>query len=355
MMERIAFSQLWIEEEDFLRTLAQGLPEGSTYVEIGTAQGGSAYIFGQEAAQKRLEIHSFDVAPAEETRKNLKGLSVNLHAMASTEGAKGWSSGPIDLLFIDGGHTFLDAYDDFFHWAGHLRSGGLVLFHDFDRPERGGVVHLGVRLFCETLLRHGCLANVVHEGRILAGRVTDLPGAMPSPGAFAETWRQWGEKMVRVISMKGSSLIGDPASGKVQFVRNLLGASIAPSFSGKEGSPTLYMERPFSDIAVEKSRNGQSDMVLVDDWTLCYLLQDALENHRDLLLDSVSERSVLFKYNELIEMLFHSAGFPQSVQDAFSGVENEPERLSARCAREMVRLHFLEKIAEVLVSPSEDE
>lgn len=46
---------------------------------------------------------------------------------------------PISLLFIDGGHSFRDVFNDYQAWVGHLLPDGYLLFHDiFKNPDKGG-------------------------------------------------------------------------------------------------------------------------------------------------------------------------------------------------------------------------
>lgn len=52
--------------------------------------------------------------------------------------AKMWST-PLSLVFIDGGHTFEAAYNDYNCWAKHIMPGGYLLVHDiFKTHEEGG-------------------------------------------------------------------------------------------------------------------------------------------------------------------------------------------------------------------------
>lgn len=52
--------------------------------------------------------------------------------------ARMWST-PIAMLFIDGGHTYEAAYDDYVSWSGHLMPGGILAIHDiFLNPSEGG-------------------------------------------------------------------------------------------------------------------------------------------------------------------------------------------------------------------------
>ena len=52
--------------------------------------------------------------------------------------ARAWST-PLGLVFIDGGHSFEDAFTDYNAWSGHLIAGGYLLIHDiFENPADGG-------------------------------------------------------------------------------------------------------------------------------------------------------------------------------------------------------------------------
>jgi MMP 1-O-methyltransferase len=52
--------------------------------------------------------------------------------------ARGWAT-PLSLVFIDGGHTFEAAFNDYNAWAGHVMPGGYLLIHDiFFDPAEGG-------------------------------------------------------------------------------------------------------------------------------------------------------------------------------------------------------------------------
>ena len=45
----------------------------------------------------------------------------------------------LDLIFIDGSHTFESARSDYMHWRPKLRTGGILAIHDiYDTEEEGG-------------------------------------------------------------------------------------------------------------------------------------------------------------------------------------------------------------------------
>ncbi len=56
----------------------------------------------------------------------------------SSLAAKFWST-PLSLVFIDGGHSFEDAFADYNGWSRHIVPGGFLLIHDiFKDPKEGG-------------------------------------------------------------------------------------------------------------------------------------------------------------------------------------------------------------------------
>ncbi|CAD7841563.1 MAG: putative secreted protein [Olavius algarvensis Delta 4 endosymbiont] len=57
---------------------------------------------------------------------------------SSQVAAKSWAT-PLALVFIDGGHAFETAWQDYLCWSGHLQPGGYLLIHDiFGDPTKGG-------------------------------------------------------------------------------------------------------------------------------------------------------------------------------------------------------------------------
>jgi len=57
---------------------------------------------------------------------------------SSALAARFWAT-PLALVFIDGGHSFHDAFTDYSAWAPHIVPGGYLLIHDiFEDPKEGG-------------------------------------------------------------------------------------------------------------------------------------------------------------------------------------------------------------------------
>lgn len=105
---------------------------------------------GSEEHQPGWEYHDaslvdpatgrFDTLPALRRTLDDAGLDDNVVAMVgkSTVVARGWRT-PLQLLFIDGGHTEAAAQQDFDGWAKWVSVGGALIIHDvFPDPRDGG-------------------------------------------------------------------------------------------------------------------------------------------------------------------------------------------------------------------------
>jgi predicted O-methyltransferase YrrM len=92
------------------------------YVEIGTAEGGSALI-----ASEFTKVYTID------NGENLNLIKVDGPKIIKISGysveiAKEWDK-PIKVLFIDGNHN--KAREDYEAWKKHVVKGGYILFHDY--------------------------------------------------------------------------------------------------------------------------------------------------------------------------------------------------------------------------------
>ena len=72
MAERLPFSQLWVEEEAYLREAAAALPVDSVVVDLGTAQGGSAFLFAEGTRGRRC-ASTRTISALARARENLAG------------------------------------------------------------------------------------------------------------------------------------------------------------------------------------------------------------------------------------------------------------------------------------------
>lgn len=127
-------------EQNLLLELAAAVPEKGNIVEIGAEFGMSTSLFAK-GAHESVSIVSVDLFP-----ENLLGMHLGNLAEAgfadrtkqiaapSKDAAADWGPKkkptPIDLLFIDGDHTFEGVKADIDNWIKFVPVGGVVAFHD---------------------------------------------------------------------------------------------------------------------------------------------------------------------------------------------------------------------------------
>lgn len=100
-------------------------------------QFGEGYFDPELYDEKEKKVDTFP-----HLRKTLEraGLEDTVVPMVSTSHviARVWST-PLSLVFIDGGHTYRAAFNDYSCWARHIMPGGFLVVHDiFKNPDEGG-------------------------------------------------------------------------------------------------------------------------------------------------------------------------------------------------------------------------
>lgn len=141
---RLAF---WEGHRDFAYDLVH-FTRPKRIVELGSQYGCSLFAFCQSVLDSQLDtqIHavdfwSGDIGAGEDgetvlelVRKTAEeyfsSVDVRLHPMDFNEAVKMFEDGSIQMLHIDGGHTFEDVDNDFKTWLPKLDADGIILFHD---------------------------------------------------------------------------------------------------------------------------------------------------------------------------------------------------------------------------------
>ncbi|MBU8849847.1 MAG: class I SAM-dependent methyltransferase [Desulfobacterales bacterium] len=156
------------DEAKRLYSIALQAAGNGPVLEIGSYCGKSAYIIGSACKEKNSILFSIDhhkgseeQQPDEEyfdpelfdpklsrvntfpffqktiRRTALENTVVPVVAASGTAG-KMWKT-PISMLFIDGGHSFEEAHNDYLTWACHIKTNGFLVIHDiFKDSEKGG-------------------------------------------------------------------------------------------------------------------------------------------------------------------------------------------------------------------------
>jgi methyltransferase family protein len=126
---------------DLMRDLAPKM-----FVELGVKQGESYFSFCQSAAENQINVQCYGVdswrgdiqtgeldpeIEKEVAEYNWRYSSFSeLKVMLFSEALADFVDGTIDLLHIDGTHTYEDVKTDFESWLPKLSPNGIILFHD---------------------------------------------------------------------------------------------------------------------------------------------------------------------------------------------------------------------------------
>lgn len=134
-------ASLQIDEAALLYRLARDASTGP-FAEIGRFKGGSTFVFAS-ALPDGIELWSYDLHVAlrpdmpgasldEELRAALEryGLSHKVRLLVADSRTVEPPPEPLELLFVDGDHSYDGARADYDRWGAFVRPGGHLLFHD---------------------------------------------------------------------------------------------------------------------------------------------------------------------------------------------------------------------------------
>lgn len=170
-------ASLQIDEAALLYRLARDATSGP-FVEIGRFKGGSTLTFAT-ALPEGVELWSYDLhvalrpdMPGEALDAELRdalarfGLEHKVHLIVADSRKVEPPSEEIEVLFIDGDHSYEGARADFDRWSAFVRPGGHLLLHD--AVDRGGYgnVYPGVQRVADEVAREDGWARQPGAGSI---------------------------------------------------------------------------------------------------------------------------------------------------------------------------------------------
>ena len=148
-------ASLQIDEAALLYRLARDVSTGPV-AEIGRFKGGSTFIFAN-ALPHGVELWSYDLHVAlrpdmpgalldSELSEALRryGVDGKVHLVVDDSRTVDPPPAPLELLFVDGDHSYEGARADFERWRAFVRPGGHLLFHDAVDTGGYGNVYPGV-------------------------------------------------------------------------------------------------------------------------------------------------------------------------------------------------------------------
>ncbi len=134
-------ASLQIDEAALLYRLGRDATSGPL-AEIGRFKGGSTFVFAS-AMPVGVELWSYDFhvalrpdMPGEQLDAELAaaleryGLGQKVHLLVADSRIADPPPAPIEVLFIDGDHSYDGAKADFERWGAFVKPGGHLLFHD---------------------------------------------------------------------------------------------------------------------------------------------------------------------------------------------------------------------------------
>lgn len=142
----VTIAQQLPEITEFVAWLLQRDPAPERIVEIGAHMGGTTAIWCEIADTQMISVDlpggsyggvSYDLCEARNDRLSRQyphfiGVLGNSRALSTVALVERVLTGPVDLLFIDGDHTYDGVRSDYTLYHKFVRPGGVILFHDIE-------------------------------------------------------------------------------------------------------------------------------------------------------------------------------------------------------------------------------
>lgn len=141
---RDAFGFLFADELKLLRELARMLPVNPVIINIGAGPGTSTSAFLHE--RRDATVYSVDIQLESSPHGSFAGEQIALERMGlldynryhpihddSKVVGRQWDKPQVDLIFVDGDHSYDGCYGDILAWHPHLKDGSYMAVHDYER------------------------------------------------------------------------------------------------------------------------------------------------------------------------------------------------------------------------------
>ena len=137
-----SFGMLYEDEVYALYVLAKMLPENPKVANFGAGTGTSGLVI--RTARQDAKIWTIDISESspygglENERNAFTNAGVidqlpNQIFGCSWDIGKGWQYGDLDMVFIDGDHSYEGCSKDIEAWLPHIKKNGIIVFHDYER------------------------------------------------------------------------------------------------------------------------------------------------------------------------------------------------------------------------------
>ena len=152
----------WFDFSEFYRQIAEWIPDGGRWVEVGVYAGKSFSFAVVECLNrgKKIDFVAVDIFPCEwiyignkppvrqmfdKTMETLAG-HYRVEAGASVDVARRFENGSVDFVFIDAAHDYESVIDDVTAWLQKVRPGGIIAGHDYE-PDYHGLMRAVGEIF----------------------------------------------------------------------------------------------------------------------------------------------------------------------------------------------------------------
>jgi len=140
------------------------------YVEIGCYKGASACLMTKRPKTNVISIDTGTPIKPGEAWKNIlryntwgnrfEYIQGNSHDATTRNKLRSCMLGGIDILFIDGGHSFGDVITDFEMYSSLVNAGGFIVFDDYLDKEFSPEVRQAVDSIVEGLIGHEIIGTI---------------------------------------------------------------------------------------------------------------------------------------------------------------------------------------------------
>lgn len=133
-LELIPVTQLRVWDMFRLFQLAKGIPDGGTYLEIGSKWGGSlrCVFRASEVAGHKVNLWAIEPIPNRKFKKLREEIEIHHLKARSEDVADQFTDDSIDLLFIDGPHNYTNVSRDLSRYWPKIKAGGTLAGHDHE-------------------------------------------------------------------------------------------------------------------------------------------------------------------------------------------------------------------------------
>lgn len=145
------------EEKKFLKDMVKLLPDKCEVVEIGSWTGGSSEVLAKALVGKGgltcvdlWDYHEGHCHPSLHKmalklggdifslfKDRVKGYNVISIKGRSDDVSDGFEDDSLDMVFLDGDHSYEGVKSDIEHWLPKIKQGGVMCGHDYGREEYG--------------------------------------------------------------------------------------------------------------------------------------------------------------------------------------------------------------------------